>query len=158
MEAPNEENQRVWDALLPIGRGFVNVSSPETYGLLAGVSTESGVDRYAVSMYHQLHCLALLRDHYWTLIDLLAEPGKTDADRQEAKSHILKSRHEQHCFAYLAEGIQCSADLTIEWAMSDGKMVDGWGVPHQCKDPEAVRAWMLANHGPLVEGRRHLHE
>ena len=74
----------------------------------------------------------------------------------------LHDRHPQHCFAYIAESILCSGDLTIEWAKveKDGsrKQVDGWGVTHQCKDPELIREWMEANHGPPKEGNVHLHE
>ena len=57
MDPPNDANQRDWDALMPIGRGFVNVSHPEAFGLLPGITTLSGVDRYSVAMFHQLHCL-----------------------------------------------------------------------------------------------------
>ncbi|KAK8093537.1 hypothetical protein PG997_000222 [Apiospora hydei] len=118
--APSEENQRVWDALVPIGRGFVNVSSPETYGLLRGIPSESGVDRYSMAMYHQLHCLGVLRAQFWKLVDM-SEPGWTDAARLEAVRHIVRSRHAQHCIAYLVQGVQCSADLTVEWADIGGK-------------------------------------
>lgn len=57
MEPPNDESQRSWDALIPIGRGFVNISDAEAYSLMPGISTISGVDRYSVAMFHQLHCL-----------------------------------------------------------------------------------------------------
>ena len=57
MGAPNDANQRFWDALMPTGHGFVNVSDPESYGLLPGITSSSGVDRYSVAMFHQLHCL-----------------------------------------------------------------------------------------------------
>ncbi|KAK8074280.1 hypothetical protein PG994_005179 [Apiospora phragmitis] len=159
MEAPSEENQRFWDALVPIGRGFVNVSSPEVYRLLRGIPTESGVDRYSVAMYHQLHCLGLVRAHFWKLIADMSEPSWTDAVREEAVQHMLRDRHPQHCFAYLVQSILCSADLTIEWARHregvSGDEVDGWGVPHQCKDPEAIRSWMEENHGPVVQGHNY---
>lgn len=52
----------------------------------------------------------------------------------------------------------CTGDLTIEWArvQKNGKRitVDGWGVPHQCKDPEAIWRWMKEHHGPID---RHVH-
>lgn len=57
MDPPNDVNQRFWDALTPTGHGFVNVSHPEAYGLLPGIPTHSGVERYSVAMFHQLHCL-----------------------------------------------------------------------------------------------------
>jgi hypothetical protein len=82
--------------------------------------------------------------------------------REDTAERILRDHHGQHCFAYIAESIMCSGDLTIEWAKveKDGtrKQVDGWGIPHQCKDPEAIRSWMESNHGPLKSGDVHLHE
>ena len=179
MNPPNDANQRFWDALTPIGNGFVNISHPEAYGLLPGIPTASGVDRYSVAMFHQLHCLVsrrtrryrtrneadrqqgLLRRNYWRLIDGMSATW-TDAARQEEVGRLLQDRHSQHCFAYIAESIICAGDLTIEWARveRDGSrtQVDGWGVPHQCKDPEAIREWTEANHGPAVDSSDHMHD
>ena len=76
----------------------------------------------------------------------------TDTEREEEVRKQLQNRHSQHCFAYITESIICAGDLTLEWAQveEDGTrmQVSGWGVPHQCKDPGAIRAWMEANHGP----------
>lgn len=56
-DVPSSKTQEYWDALVPIGHGFVNISNPKVYGLKPGISTEAGIDRYSVAMYHQLHCL-----------------------------------------------------------------------------------------------------
>ncbi|KAI0115753.1 hypothetical protein GGR51DRAFT_361467 [Nemania sp. FL0031] len=160
MDEPSVENQLLWDSLVPIGRGFVNISNPQDYGLLPGIPTDEGIDRFSVAMYHQLHCLDALRHQYWRLIKAMSTPMSDDV-RQETVRKMLRDNHAQHCFAYIAESIMCSGDLTIEWAKveSDGsrKQVDGWGVPHKCKDPEAIRAWMIANHGPVRTGHDHEH-
>jgi hypothetical protein len=73
----------------------------------------------------------------------------------------LYDRHPHHCFAYLAQGIMCNADLTIEWARveKDGRrfLVEGWGIPHkQCKDPKAVRAWADKYHSPARPNDTHI--
>lgn len=102
-----------------------------------------------------------LRHSYWRLMDAMSEDW-TDAARQEERHSQLRDKHAQHCFAYIAESIWCSGDLTIEWAKveKDGgrRQVDGWGIPHQCKNPEAIRAWMQANHGPVKDDHVHLHD
>lgn len=36
MDEPTPENEKVWDSLLRIGRGFVNITNPQDYGLLPG--------------------------------------------------------------------------------------------------------------------------
>ena len=43
------------------GRGFVLVEDPARYGLEPGIRTPIGVERYGISMFHQLHCLVRLR-------------------------------------------------------------------------------------------------
>lgn len=58
---------------------------------------------------------------------------------------------------------RCAADLTIEGARVDSNGlrandVDGWGIGHQCKDPDAIRDWVLENHGPAKAGNVHLHQ
>lgn len=57
MSAPNAENQKFWDSLVPPGHGFVNISDPRKYNLLPGIQTASGIERFSVAMFHQLHCL-----------------------------------------------------------------------------------------------------
>lgn len=54
---PDPENQKYWDALVPPGHGFVNVTDPQKYNLEPGITTPSGTDRYSIAMFHQLHCL-----------------------------------------------------------------------------------------------------
>lgn len=54
MEPPNAANNEAWDNLIPIGRGFVNISNPELYHLRPGIETDSGVDRYSVAMVRMI--------------------------------------------------------------------------------------------------------
>lgn len=103
----------------------------------------------------------LLHCNYWRLIDGMSAAW-TDMAWQKEVHKQLCDRHSQHCFAYIAESIMCAGDLTIEWAKveRDGSrtQVDGWGVPHQCKDLEAIQAWIEVNHGPVKDGSIHLHD
>ena len=86
----------------------------------------------------------------------------TDEQRQTERKAQLLDEHSQHCFAYLAQSIVCSGDLTIEWAAveKDGTIfqVDGWGVPHQCKDIDSIREWVEDNHGPPKTDDVHVHQ
>ncbi|KGO43450.1 Protein of unknown function DUF3328 [Penicillium expansum] len=141
-EAPSRESDAYWDSLVPPGKGFVQIPNPEDYNLKPGILTQTSVERYSVTMYHELHCLALLRRYYWHLVDAVSNGWHEDA-RQEMVREQLYNHHPHHCFAYLAQGIMCNADLTMEWARveKDGRrfQVEGWGIPHhQCKDPKAV--------------------
>lgn len=107
----------------------------------------------------KLHGQGLVRHHYFNLLDATTDAWSQEERDAERKRQVA-DRHSQHCMAYLAQSILCSADLTIEWAKieRDGSrlQVDGWGIPHQCKDPGLVWDWMLRNHGPLKEPDIHL--
>lgn len=74
----------------------------------------------------------------------------------------LTDKHSQHCIAYLAQSILCSADLTLEWANVEKngsrRQVMGWGIPHQCKDPGVVWDWVVQNHGPAKAHGSHIHD
>ncbi|GAB7356763.1 hypothetical protein MBLNU459_g7660t1 [Dothideomycetes sp. NU459] len=157
---PSRETDAYWDSLVPPGKGFVQIPNPEEYNLKPGILTQTGVERYSVTMYHELHCLALIRRYYWHLVDSVSNGWHEDA-RQEMVREQLYNHHPHHCFAYLAQGIMCNADLTIEWARveKDGRrfQVEGWGIPHHtCKDPRAVREWADKHHSPPRENSTHI--
>ncbi|KAJ6529062.1 hypothetical protein DFH09DRAFT_935034, partial [Mycena vulgaris] len=73
---------------------------------------------FAVSMFHQLHCVRLVR---------AALAGRYD-------SYALGHMH--HCFNYLRQMILCSPNLTLEPAdvLSRDFEVDRIGATHVCSD------------------------
>lgn len=116
------------------GRGFVYVQNAAKHGLQPGELLESG-EAFSVSVFHQIHCLGMLRMNYWTLLDKVAN---NDSDIEAWATMHRHSSHANHCFDYLRQSLQCAGDMALEWPLleNDGrrKSVDGWGVPHQCKD------------------------
>lgn len=126
------------------GRGFIFVKNGAKYGLQPGVETKHG-EIYSVAMYHQIHCLGLLRRNYWNLTDAIAKGNDTymrdELDRQMHNSHT------GHCFDYLRQSIECSADMTLEWPKvgKDGKRfeVDGEGIPHLCTSKVCLASLLI---------------
>ena len=140
---PDAETNLAWDSLLPVGRGFVLIANPEAYSLRPGIPTDRGADRYSVAMFHQLHCLGLIRKEYYQF----ASPS---SNTQPFTRHG-SSGHFTHCIDYLRQSIMCAADMTIEPALvgEDGSRtgVDGWGITHHnCKNWHSVWDWMLEHH------------
>jgi Mycotoxin biosynthesis protein UstYa len=130
-------NQHVDNSLL----GYIQIPNPTAYNLKPGVSHGlKDTEIFSISMYHQLHCLAMIRHAYYHPLDAhMHHGGRSDAAQRAA--------HLDHCFDYLRQAITCAADMTVEWAKVeyDGtrRQVDGWGIPHwQCRDPEGVEAFM----------------
>ncbi|KAI9570566.1 hypothetical protein HD554DRAFT_354217 [Boletus coccyginus] len=90
---------------------------------------------FHVSLFHQLHCLDVIRVGYLT-------------NRTHAFEHI------QHCLRYLRQILICHADTTLEDDIP--QFVDGsWthsansvGSVHKCKDWTVLRRW-VADHPSL---------
>ncbi|KFY34128.1 hypothetical protein V494_07032 [Pseudogymnoascus sp. VKM F-4513 (FW-928)] len=125
-------NQSVWDMLMPLGSGFVEVQNPFKYGLKGGFpipNTKVVTEIYSISMFHQLYCLSILKDAF----------GRDrDPSENQAAEHNLG-----HCFDYLRQAVMCAGDTTLETALvnEDGDVVpgfDGWGDAHECRSYEAI--------------------
>lgn len=109
------------------------MSEEESKDMPPGQETDSG-QIYSVAMFHQLHCLAQIRQAHWILLD-----GLATGDDGLARSYAGRDgSHVHHCLDYLRQSIICAGDMTLEWPKQDGPgqgiAVDGWGVPHQCRD------------------------
>ncbi|KAK1524358.1 uncharacterized protein CCOS01_09445 [Colletotrichum costaricense] len=140
------ESKEAWDALMPRmfptpgseskdltctpdGRGFVIIKNetavPEMPKFNATMSEYKGV----ISVFHQLHCVWATREAFFRL---LRDGNSTEIDLE----------HLGHCWDFVRQAIQCRADTTIEWQVSDelsGSL--GWGYQHQCYDYDALLAW-----------------
>jgi len=124
-----------WDSLIP-NHGFVRLpSSPD------GPSTvdKNGQAYFAVSMYHQLHCLNGFR--HLTVASLAGNQTKHNID------------HAVHCLSYLRQLLLCHADTALEPArladtVTGGttQAVYGEGTTHRCHDWTQVRSWVEDNY------------
>ncbi|MCJ1234689.1 hypothetical protein MMC14_002652 [Varicellaria rhodocarpa] len=112
-------------------------------GFLQVQEEDDVLRHYGVSMFHQLHCLGMIRELVLrgTLGGdaSIAQMNPDDSDDKDEEPHWL------HCFNYIAEGIICAADSTIEppriKEQKDGKnrsVIDGIGHTHQCRDSKPV--------------------
>ncbi|PNS17447.1 Meiosis protein mei2 [Sphaceloma murrayae] len=139
-------SDEAWSELMPKGDGFVVINNPEQYQLQPGKPSSEG-PLYDITMFHQLHCLRHIRVYLYTIIEIANNAG----NNSDAINMFLgrQDPHVHHCFDYIRQGIMCSADLTVEWPKEEpdgGRFsVDGWGIQHQCKSWEGIRAWMEEN-------------
>ncbi|KAK0645786.1 hypothetical protein B0T16DRAFT_457778 [Cercophora newfieldiana] len=88
----------LWDSLIPVGAGFIRVPYPRNSGLppsepIANDTEEAEV--YSLSVTHQLHCLAVLRD-------VIIKYEKGD------KSRFAGDGHEYYCLDYIRQAILCA--------------------------------------------------
>ncbi|KAF9223684.1 hypothetical protein BS17DRAFT_112202 [Gyrodon lividus] len=117
------------------GEGHFSLYDDDEWGTLfpsQGFVSLGPHDRtFHVSLFHQLHCLDVIRVGYLT-------------NRTHAFEHI------QHCLRYLRQILICHADTTLEvdipqWSEEDGKWyhtASGVGSVHGCKDWTVLRRWV----------------
>lgn len=94
---------------------------------------------YSVAVFHQMHCLGQLRRFSWMFLDAIT---KNNTEEQAAITEMFEKQnhasHLHHCFDYLRQTIACGGDMSMEWPRTekDGRRfaVDGWGIPHECKN------------------------
>jgi|ERR1700722_8504832 hypothetical protein len=123
-----------WDSTLPPHNGIF----------------ELGPNRrvFALSMYHQLHCLNAMR---FTYLLIKGEVANVTSERIRAAFH-----HSDHCFDLLRQGILCNADIALESSMMglgpDGQSVPGGfgdGSIHRCSDWTQIRRYVTEHPGKL---------
>ncbi|RYP82657.1 hypothetical protein DL769_001564 [Monosporascus sp. CRB-8-3] len=98
---------------------------------------------YVVSILHQMHCLNLVRFHYWQV--------KGGHPVVSGYSEASWDAHMDHCFDYLRQAISCGNGFTIEGHTplivegehGEASTVTGWGVEHDCINFEALRAFQI---------------
>jgi hypothetical protein len=80
----NPASEAGWNSLLPVcsfsfihngeltefkfGRGYIFVADPSTYSFPPGETALNG-HVYSVALYHELHCLNIIRRDYFNLLD-----------------------------------------------------------------------------------------
>ncbi|KAK4498486.1 hypothetical protein PRZ48_011144 [Zasmidium cellare] len=141
-----------WDELIPKGKGFVRVPKDKTQGLGETHLLHNGDGEYCLSVFHQLHCVAMLRN----ALNSMRSEGKImthDAgdDDQDPLVHV------DHCIDYLRQAIMCSGDMTLEhYTMLDngtlGPGVNGYFVNHQCKNWDSIVDFATNHRSRNVQG------
>lgn len=121
------EDDNDWASVIPFGHGFVRLGEDDDQAY------------YAISMYHQMHCLNSFRKMF---------NGHRNASRAEHDG-----AHALHCLTYLRQMVLCAADISLEPAFStrnvDGRLTQaayGTGVTHQCQDWVQVRKYAEENY------------
>ncbi|KAI0516713.1 hypothetical protein F5B22DRAFT_176711 [Xylaria bambusicola] len=121
----DSKSDSLWDSLFPEKLGFVK--HPKLAPNVAGVA-----------VFHELHCLNILRVAYFASLDgTLAELG---GDDQEA-NHRTSSHHIRHCFEYLRQSLICLADSNLEDMNYTARGISGWQTERTCRNFEGLKTW-----------------
>ncbi|KAH8721154.1 Oxidase ustYa [Beauveria bassiana] len=140
----NNESETAWNALMPVGRGFVVIKNDTVIPDQPGLNQSVVEQKAMVSVFHQLHCLVraqyMTREGYYSALE--GNPGQ------------VSSAHLMHCFDYLRQTIMCFADTTLEWLPAPPKDMGstGWGFEHKCRDFDAISRWVEDNRLKTTHG------
>ncbi|OKL62898.1 hypothetical protein UA08_01852 [Talaromyces atroroseus] len=121
----NAISDGLWDSLFPEKKGFIQ--HPEFAPDVAGIA-----------VFHELHCLDILRSAFFASVDgKLEEMG---AQSQEM-NHRTSLHHIRHCFEYLRQSLICLADSNLEAMNYTTQGVSGWQTERTCRDYDGLVAW-----------------
>lgn len=95
--------------------------------------------RVAVEVFHQLHCLNLLRqniykDYYSPL------GGDTSAAAEDLQGHL------DHCIDALRQFVMCQGDIGVfsfHYPLNDGDPWPNYSTPHTCRNFDSIRQWAI---------------
>jgi hypothetical protein len=122
------------------------------YGLGQGkyIPGQDGYSSFAVSAFHQIHCLAMLRGAFYHLLE---DPGVATQMIELPKEFNI-TKHLEHCFDYLRQGIMCAADPTIESVHHNvgSSRDDGWGNTHVCRSWDALKGFVESRRASDLSG------
>ncbi|KAE9375971.1 hypothetical protein N431DRAFT_404069 [Stipitochalara longipes BDJ] len=147
---PSNENDASWAGMLPVGTGYIVVNEPEKYGLAGlGLANTKEKNHFGVSVFHQLHCLGLIRQAYFDALTNNTRTGDRDPfQHYRHKIDLNFEEHVGHCLDYLRQAVMCAADMTIEVASEEIDMlgISGWSIEHRhCKDWNMVWDLVMSN-------------
>ncbi|KAG8422012.1 hypothetical protein J3459_010771 [Metarhizium acridum] len=148
---PSNQTHQNWDHLVA-AHDALYIENPEIYGYMEGSgppfhheNMASPVPRkfYVVSLLHQLHCLNIVRFHYWQV--------KQGHPVVGLYPEVSWDAHIDHCFEYLRQAISCGSGfaveghspLVVDGQLGEASTVTGWGIEHDCINFEALRAFQI---------------
>ncbi|KAK5997738.1 hypothetical protein PT974_00095 [Cladobotryum mycophilum] len=113
-------------------------------GFLVKLDENDQRHHFGISMFHQMHCLIMIRGAVQALYSKLEQAGIEIPDVEERGEHShadhFDSNHWLHCFDYLRQTLLCNADGTVERPRLNTHgvgVVDGMG-ERKCRDWDAL--------------------
>ncbi|KAH8694222.1 hypothetical protein BGW36DRAFT_430241 [Talaromyces proteolyticus] len=134
----NNRTDAAWDGLLPTGGGFIPVPNPEAYGLPSDIRQENQL--WGISVFHQLHCLILLRRVHYNFV-------------KGTPSDPTTVEHSGHCFDFLRQAISCYGDTTLEMPQlraEDNIDRATFNSPRKCRDFESIKEYTETTYSNFV--------
>ncbi|KAH8897176.1 hypothetical protein GQ53DRAFT_760356 [Thozetella sp. PMI_491] len=140
------------------GKGHVRVDKPAALDLSGGYPLKDrdapSAEEYTISLFHQIHCLAVIKSRLSLLHEWYRETN--DKEYLNVALNQVEDEHIYHCVDYIRQAIICNGDTTLEKSRAVNSKpvrgVDGWGVTHECRDFDAIFAYAAAHRSNNLTG------
>ncbi|KAI0902254.1 hypothetical protein F4806DRAFT_31179 [Annulohypoxylon nitens] len=134
-----------WDQISAIGDTMISREEMINLGLdpdsALAITDPNGKPGYrvAVEVFHQLHCLNLLRQNVYK--DYYAPlGGDTSAPPPDLTGHL------DHCIDALRQFVMCQGDIGVfsfHFPFNDGDPWPNYSTPHTCRNFDSIRQWAV---------------
>ncbi|OAA75610.1 hypothetical protein LEL_07598 [Akanthomyces lecanii RCEF 1005] len=116
---PSLERETAWNSLwyhhaMPVSKEGIyalNRTDPDLYYEVIGSDPEEPTYGAIAEVFHQLHCLNLIRQHSWPLEQFSKDWGELYPDFLW-DNPVLGRMHVDHCFEALRLSLMCYSDIT----------------------------------------------
>lgn len=148
--APSPENDAAWSDLYNFGISRISKSdAAQLANKTVPIANDPG--QYAVSLdvFHQLHCLNMVRKRVWATEVYLPE------------DELMGIEHIDHCIDTIRQSLMCAVDVTplpFIWVEEDKSVKEVAAVLHTCRDFDAVKAWAQEHHIHTFDRTQHVHD
>ncbi|KAI8966863.1 hypothetical protein F5Y11DRAFT_308370 [Daldinia sp. FL1419] len=135
-----------WDGISAIGDTMISREEMIKLGLnpdtsLAITNPRDGKPGYrvAIEVFHQLHCLNLLRQNVYK--EYYSPLGGDTSDAPEDLTG-----HLDHCIDALRQFVMCQGDIGVfsfHYPMGDEDPWPNYSTPHTCRNFDSIRQWAV---------------
>lgn len=131
---PNSSNNELWKELYN-DIGISRISADEARNMVnhtLPIPDDYGYYITSLSVFHQLHCLNLVRQGLYGHVDW------------SNKDELFGIEHLDHCIDAIRQSLQCNADitpLTFIWSEERNRALEEARAIHTCVDFSAIQRW-----------------
>ncbi|PLB48380.1 hypothetical protein P170DRAFT_427466 [Aspergillus steynii IBT 23096] len=145
---PSDENYAAWEDLYDFSLSKIPLSSAaQLVDKTVPIPDSPGDYAIALDVFHQLHCLNMIRLKLWA--------GESPAYiNHTLDAEMTEMNHIDHCLDSVRQSVMCHSDIapiTWTWDDSSGSAKGVLTNHHTCRDFEAIRTWAMEHHAEAFD-------
>ncbi|EAU31769.1 predicted protein [Aspergillus terreus NIH2624] len=147
---PSPENNAAWSDLYNFGISRIPKSdAAHLVNKTVPIADDPGQYAISLDVFHQLHCLNMVRKRVWSTEVYLPE------------DELMGIEHIDHCIDTIRQSLMCAVDVTplpFVWVERDQRVKEVAAVIHTCRDFDAIKDWAQEHHIKTFDRTKHVHD